>query len=76
MEDISQKNYPFTENLLEYMKRNDVSEEELSEKSGIAIDDLRKILRNRKVVGLDEMVLLAKALQTDMNTLFAVNEDA
>ncbi len=76
MEDISRKNYPFTENLLEYMKRNDVSEEELSEKSGIAIDDLRKILRNRKVVGLDEMVLLAKALQTDMNTLFAVNENA
>ncbi|MBQ6333726.1 MAG: hypothetical protein IJI46_01470 [Erysipelotrichaceae bacterium] len=58
------------------MKEKGLSDEELSTKSEITVDDLRKILYNKKVAGPFEMAMLAKALEEDMNAFFIEENDA
>ena len=67
---ILEKNYPVIGNLRIIMKRQDISIEGLSVKSGIASDVLEKILANKKVIEPFQTVLLAKALNIDVNALF------
>jgi hypothetical protein len=67
---ILEKNYPVIGNLRIIMDQKSISVKALSEKSGIAVDVLEKILYNKKVIEPFETVLLAKALETDVNALF------
>ena len=67
---ILEKNYPVIGNLRIIMDQKGISVKALSEKSGIAVDVLEKILYNKKVIEPFETVLLAMALETDVNTLF------
>ena len=52
------------------MRKQDISVEELSKNSGIAAEDLEKILSNKKVIEPFHTILLAKALNVDVNALF------
>ena len=75
MQKIADRNHPFTENLRKIIESEQISIEDLSRMSKIKVDDLIKILYNKKVVGPDDMVRLAKALKTDMNTLLKMPEE-
>ena len=67
---ILEKNYPVIGNLRIIMRKQDISVEELSKNSGIAAEDLEKILSNKKVIEPFHTILLAKALNVDVNALF------
>jgi predicted transcriptional regulator len=75
MMQIKEKNDPFVGNLRKIMEKKGIDAHILSDISHIPVDDLQKILYNKKVAGPKEMVLLAKALHTDMNSLFEGCDD-
>ena len=67
---ITEKNYPVVGNIWIIMKKKDISLKELSEKSGITVDVLEKILYNKKVAVPFETLKIMKALKTDAVALY------
>ncbi len=67
---IFEKNYPVIGNLRIIIIKQGITLEELSAKSTIDVDELEKMLYNKKVIQPRETALLAKALGVDVNALF------
>ena len=58
------------ENIKKYRKLRNLTQEQLSEKSGISNDYLSEIERGKKVPSLKRILMLAKALEIDPKNFF------
>ncbi len=70
MKAIKERNHPVTANLKTIMEENSLSIDDLSTMSGINKQDLEKMLNDRRVITAEQIVLLAKTLDVEINDLF------
>ncbi len=61
------------ENIKHYRKIRNLTQEKLSEISGISRDYLSEIERGKKTPSLKRLILIAKALDVEIYKLFIVN---
>ena len=69
------KNYPVVTNIIRLAEEKNMSVDQLSQYSGIIVEDLIKILDNRKMIRPAQIAAAALALHVDVNALFEKPEN-